>query len=145
MNIQPKFENTAANQNINSNATTNRSVRNTFTLLGMLAILLFGLMPNGLKAGGACLSHHSSYSGGFIVVMQGLVDQDVVLEFGTKKTDFQNGQVTATIFSNNGKVVYEQTSSTPVIDFSSLSLPSGNYTLSVQAEGTTQSITFSTL
>ena len=74
-------------------------------------------------------------------MIQGLTNKDIIVEFNPQKTGYKNTIVEVTILAEDGTLVFQEESTTAMIDLSTISLPTGTYTLNLQVEQSIETIT----
>ena len=109
--------------------------RNTFHSFSLITLLFIGLSSTTVKA--------DNHLGGFIVMVQGLTDEDIVVTFSSQKTGYKNTTVNLMILSADGALVYEIEATDVMIDLSSISLEAGDYIMHIAVEQNVETITFS--
>lgn len=146
MRIQARFE--------NSTPMSVKNVKRTVTTTSIFSFLFICIFLLGLNQ--SLSAKISSYNcetnsrymddtGGFVVVISGLIDESIVLEFDSSsglKTTSKNDEFNTTIFAEDGSLVYELNSESPFLDFKGISLPAGTYTLVVTVGNASQSVIF---
>ncbi len=140
--VQREFQ----TKNTPSNSQT--KIRKVFTFLSILVLASFQFLPQSVQAKetatAVVMSECFMEGSGYIAIMQGLTTKPIVLEFGSQKTYSKNDpEVQVTIMTETGAIIYDETSQEPIVDFSSLALAAGNYTLIVQVGGVSQEVAFS--
>ena len=115
-------------------------IRKSFNVLSLITLLLIGFSSTTVKA--------DNHLGGFIVMVQGLTDEDIVVEFdaqksGNPKSGYKNSMVHLTILASDGTLVYQVESTSTLVDLSSIALQTGDYVMYVEVEQGIETIAFS--
>ncbi len=106
----------------------------SFSLLSLLSLFAIGLSTTTIQA--------ADDDGGFVVMIQGLTDKDIIVELNPQKTGYKNTIINISILAADGTLVFKEESTASLIDLSSISLPAGNYTMNLQVEQFSETITF---
>ncbi len=112
-------------------------------LMGMVCLLLstFSLTTYAMTSFETPDSRLSIglFNGGISVVLQGLTEEPIEFAYPNMR---EGMEVTVTVYSSQGEVLFQVTSTDPHFDLSSLELPEGEKTVVVEVGGETQTLVF---